>query len=71
MLDEVGRLGVFNIGGIFPCIENAQPAINVIRDTVNLFRSKDYTGAIINIYDNLSTITEGLTFCFNSIFPSE
>ena len=71
MLNEVRRLGAFNIGGIFPCIENAQPAINVIRDTVNLFRSKDYTGAIINIYDNLSTITEGLTFCFNSIFPSE
>ena len=71
MLNEIGRLGAFDINGIFPCFENAQPAINVIRDTVNLFRSKDYTGAIINIYDNFSTIAEGLTFCFNSIFPPE
>ena len=71
MLNEFGRLGAFDFKGIFPCIENAQPAITVIRDTVNLFRSKDYTGAIINIYDNFSTIAEGLTFCFNSIFPSE
>ena len=71
MLNEVGRLGAFNIGGIFPCLENAQPAITVIRDSVNLIKSKDYTGALINIYDNLSTITEGLTFCFNSIFPLE
>ena len=70
-LNEIGRLGAFNIGGIFPCLENAQPAITVIRDTVNLFRSKDYTGAIINIYDNFSVISEGLTFCFNSIFPSD
>ena len=71
MLNEVGRLGAFNIGGIFPCLENAQPAITVIRDSVNLIRSKDYTGALIKIYDNLSTITEGLSFCFNSIFPLE
>ena len=71
MLNEIGRLGAFDVKGIFPCIENAQPAITVIRDTVNLFRSKDYTGAIINIYDNFSIIAEGLTFCFNSIFPSE
>ena len=71
MLGQIGRLGAFDVNGIFPCLENAQPAINVIRDTVNLFRSKDYTGAIINIYDNFSTIAEGLTFCFNSIFPPE
>ena len=71
MLNEIGKFGAFDIKGIFPCIENAQPAINVIRDTVNLFRSKDYTGAIINIYDNFHAIAEGLTFCFNSIFPPE
>ena len=65
------RLGAFNIGGIFPCIENAQPAIKVIRDTVNLFRNKDYTGAIVNIYDNLTAITQGLTYCINAIFPPD
>ena len=70
MISQIGRLGAFNIGGIFTCIENAQPAIKVIRDSINLIRSKDYTSAIINIYDNLSDISNGLSFCFNSIFPS-
>ena len=65
------RLGAFNIGGIFPCIENAQPAIKVIRDTVNLFRNKDYIAAIVNIYDNLTTISQGLTYCINTIFPPD
>ena len=65
------RIGPINIGGIFPCIENAQPAIKVIRDTVNLFRNKDYTGAVINIYDNISSISEGLNYCINSILPPD
>ena len=65
------RLGAFNIGGIFPCIENAQPAIKVIRDTVNLFRNKDYTAAIVNIYDNITAISQGLTYCINAIFPPD
>ena len=69
--NEFGRLGAFNIGGIFPCIENAQPAIVVIRDSVNFIKSRDYTGAIINIYDNFSAISEGLTYCINSIFPPD
>ena len=69
--NEFGKLGAFNIGGIFSCIENAQPAIVVIRDSVNLIKSRDYTGAIINIYDNFSAISEGLTYCINSIFPPD
>ena len=71
MISQIGRLGAFNIGGIFTCIENAQPAIKVIRDSINLIRSKDYTSAIINIYDNISYISNGISFCFNSIFPSD
>ena len=70
MISQIGRLGAFNIGGIFTCIENAQPAIKVIRDSINLIKSMDYTSAIINIYDNLSDISNGLSFCFNAIFPS-
>ena len=66
-----GRLGAFNIGGIFPCLENAQPAIKVIRDSINLIRNKDYTGAIVNLYDNFSDVSQGLTYCINSIFPSD
>ena len=69
--NEFGRLGAFNIGGIFPCLENAQPAIIVIRDTINMFKSRDYTGAIINIYDNISVIGQGLTYCINSILPPD
>ncbi len=68
---EIGKLGSFSISGLFPCIENAQPAITVIRNTINLFRSRDYTGAIINIYDNFSDISQGLSYCFNSLFPSD
>ena len=64
-------LGAINIGGIFPCLENAQPAIKVIRDTVNLFKSQDFTGAIVYLYDNFHDIAEGLTYCFNAIFPSD
>ena len=70
-LSENGPLGAFSIDGIFPCLENAQPAIKIIRNTVNLFKSRDYTGAIINIYDNFSAISEGISYCFNSIFPSD
>ena len=69
VLSQVGRLGAFNIGGIFPCIENAQPAIKVIRDSINLLRSMDYTGAIINLYDNFSAVSQGLSYCINSLFP--
>ena len=71
MISQIGRLGAFNIGGIFTCIENAQPAIKVIRDSINLIKSMDYTSAIINIYDNLSDISNGISFCFNAIFPSD
>ena len=69
-IEQVKRLGAFNIGGIFPCIENAQPAIKVIRDSINLIRNMDYTSAIINIYDNFKIISEGLSFCINSILPA-
>ena len=31
----------------------------------------DYTSAIINIYDNLSDISNGISFCFNAIFLSD
>ena len=54
MLDGVKRLGAFNVKGIFTCLEQAQPGIKVLRDTVNLWKSRDFTGAVINIYDNLS-----------------
>ncbi len=68
-LNQMGKLGAINIGGIFSCLENAQPAIKVIRDTINLIKSMDYTGALINLYDNFSAVSEGLGYCFNSIFP--
>jgi len=70
MLGQIKRFGAFNIGGIFPCIENAQPAIKIIRDSINLIRSMDYTSAIINIYDNFSTISQGISYCVNTIFPA-
>jgi len=68
---EYGRLGSFNIRGIFPCIENGQPAIKIIRDSVNFWRNKDYTTAVINIYDNISVISQGFSYCINAIFPSD
>ena len=64
-------LGAIDIGGIFPCLENAQPAIKVIRDTINLFRSQDFTGAIVYLYDNFHDVAEGLTYCINTIFPPD
>ena len=70
MLDGVKRLGAFNVKGIFTCLEQAQPGIKVLRDTVNLWKSKDFTGAVINIYDNFQPLADGITVCINSIFPS-
>ena len=64
-------LGAINIAGIFPCLENAQPAIKVIRDTINLFKSQDFTGAIVYLYDNFHDVAEGLTYCINTIFPPD
>ena len=71
MIGQIKRLGSFNIMGIFTCIENAQPAIKIIRDNINLIRSMDYTTAVVNIYDNIGEIAQALTFCFNTIFPSD
>ena len=70
MLDGVKRLGAFNVKGIFTCLEQAQPGIKVLRDSVNLWRSRDFTGAVINIYDNFQPLADGITVCINSIFPS-
>ena len=70
MLDGVKRLGAFNVKGIFTCLEQAQPGIKVLRDTVNLWKSRDFTGAVINIYDNFQPLVDGITVCINSIFPS-
>ena len=70
MLDGVKRLGTFNVKGIFTCLEQAQPGIKVLRDTVNLWKSRDFTGAVINIYDNFQPLADGITVCINSIFPS-
>ena len=70
MIDEIQKLATFNIKGIFTCLEEAQPAIKVLRDTVNLWRSQDFTGAVVNIYDNFQILSEGLTVCINSIFPA-
>ena len=70
MLDGVKRLGAFNVKGIFTCLEQAQPGIKVLRDTVNLWKSRDFTGAVINIYDNFQPLADGITVCINSIFPS-
>ena len=69
MIEGIKRLTAFKIQGIFTCIEEAQPAIQVIRNSVHLWQSKDFTSSIINIYDNLQTISEGLTICVNAIFP--
>ena len=70
MLDGVKRLGAFNVKGIFTCLEQAQPGIKVLRDTVNLWKSRDFTGAVINIYDNFQPLADGITVCINAIFPS-
>ena len=72
-LSIINYLGLraIDIGGIFPCLENAQPAIKVIRDTINLFRSQDFTGAIVYLYDNLHDITDAINFCINAIFPPD
>ena len=70
MIDQLPKFGAFNIKGIFTCIEEAQPAIKVLRDSANLWKSKDFTSAVINIYDNFKTITDGVTVCINSIFPA-
>ena len=70
MLDGVKRLGAFSVKGIFTCLEQAQPGIKVLRDTVNLWKSRDFTGAVINIYDNFQPLVDGITVCINSIFPS-
>ena len=70
MIDIIPNLGAFNIKGIFTCLEEAQPAIKVLRNTVTLWKSKDFTSAVINIYDNFKTITDGVTVCINSIFPA-
>ena len=69
MLDGDIRLGAFSVKGIFTCLEEAQPAIKVLRDTVNLWRSQDFTGAVINIYDNFQPLADGFTVCINAIFP--
>ena len=71
MVDGIKRLTAFKIQGIFTCIEEAQPAIKVIRNTVNLWKSQDFTSAIVNVYDNFQAISDGLTVCLNAIFPSE
>ena len=71
MIDEVKKLTAFNISGIFTCIEEAQPAIKVIRNSVILWRNMDYTSSIINVYDHFQNITDGLTVCINAIFPPE
>ena len=71
MIDDVQKLSAFNIKGIFTCIEEAQPTIKVLRNTVNLWRNMDYTSAVINVYDNFQTIADGFTVCINNIFPPE
>ena len=69
MVDNVQRFTAFNITGIFTCIEEAQPAIKVLRNTVHLWRNMDYTSSVINAYDNFQTIADGFTLCINAIFP--
>ena len=71
MIDDVQKLSAFNIKGILTCIEEAQPTIKVLRNTVNLWRNMDYTSAVINVYDNFQTIADGFTVCINNIFPPE
>ena len=70
MMSQIIRLGGFNIAGIFDCIENGQPAIKIIRDSIYFLKSMDYTTAIINIYDNVSVISSAVSYCFSAIFPS-
>ena len=70
MIDEIKKFGAFNIKGIFTCIEEAQPAIKVLRDSANLWKSQDFTGAVINIYDHFQDLSDGLTVCINAIFPA-
>ena len=48
MIGQIKRFGAFNIGGIFPCIENAQPAIKIIRDSINLIRSMKFYNFVFN-----------------------
>ena len=69
MVDNVQRFTAFNFTGIFTCIEEAQPAIKVLRNTVHLWRNMDYTSSVINAYDNFQTIADGFTLCINAIFP--
>ena len=71
VIDEVQKFAAFNFKGIFTCIEEAQPAIKVLRNTVNLWRNMDYTSSVINVYDNFQTIADGFTVCINAIFPPE
>ena len=70
MIDQLPKFSAFNIKGIFTCIEEAQPAIKVLRDSANLWKSKDFTSAVINIYDNFKTLSDGVTVCINAIFPA-
>ena len=70
MIDQFPKFGAFNFKGIFTCIEEAQPAIKVLRDSANLWKSKDFTSAVINIYDNFKTLSDGVTVCINAIFPA-
>ena len=70
MIDQLPKFGAFNIKGIFTCIEEAQPAIKVLRDSANLWKSKDFTSAVINIYDNFKILSDGVTVCINAIFPA-
>ena len=70
MIDQLPKFGAFNIKGIFTCIEEAQPAIKVLRDSANLWKSKDFTSAVIDIYDNFKTLSDGVTVCINAIFPA-
>ena len=71
IVSDIQRFTAFNISGIFTCIEEAQPAIKALRNTVNLWRNKDYTSSVINVYDNFKTIVDGFTVCINAIFPPE
>ena len=71
IVNDIQRFTAFNISGIFTCIEEAQPAIKALRNTVNLWRNKDYTSSVINVYDNFKTIVDGFTVCINAIFPPE
>ena len=71
IVSDIQRFTAFNISGIFTCIEEAQPAIKALRNTVIFWRNKDYTSSVINVYDNFKTIVDGFTVCINAIFPPE